>query len=89
MELALDGTERALDFLERIVERMLFLFPITRTEAVGRVNEQWGHLGFIADDDLIFHETAEYWAKTLYYGSDSRWWLGEEGLDPLPYGGPR
>jgi hypothetical protein len=85
MRLTIQASKAAREFIEQIVAEMLSLFPITRDEAVGRINDHWGHLEYIGDRDLIFHETAEYWAKTIYYGKDSHWWLGEEGLPPVPY----
>jgi hypothetical protein len=33
----------------------------------------------------VLHETADYWAKTIYYGHGVPWWRGEEGLTPTPY----
>jgi hypothetical protein len=89
MSIDLKASERARQFIERIVEKMLILFPISRVEAVGRVNRQWRHVPYFGDDDIIFHETSEYWAKTIYYGDDSHWWHGEDGLTPVPYDGPR
>lgn len=85
MDLTMRTSEKAHRFIEEIVTEMLLLFPITREEAVGRVNAAWGHLDYVGDTDVMFHETATYWAKTIYYGKDSCWWLGEEGLQPLPY----
>ena len=80
----------------RIVREMLLRFPITRDEAVGRINQAWGHLDYIGDTDVIFHETAQLLGEDhllreglpLYCGKDSRWWLGEEGLRPMPYEPP-
>lgn len=88
VDLKIETSDKARDFVEEIITKMLHLFPITRAEAVGRINDSWGHLGQIGDSDIIFHETAEYWAKTIYYGKDSNWWLGEEGLSPRPYEPP-
>lgn len=87
-ELTVPASPKARKFVEEIVEQMLFLFPITREEAIGRINETWQHVSYLGDDDVIFHETAVYWAKTIYYGKESMWWLGEEGLPPRPYPAP-
>ncbi|WP_067509416.1 hypothetical protein [Actinoplanes sp. TFC3] len=86
MELRLRLSGRARDFIEQVVHEMVVRFPITRDEAVGRVNHAWGHLDYLGDEDLIFHEPPDDWARTIYYGKDSRWWQGEDGLEPLPYG---
>lgn len=49
------------------------------------MNQAWGHLDHIGDKDLIFHESPDEWTRTIYYGKDSRWWQGENGLKSLPY----
>jgi hypothetical protein len=54
-------------FCEAIVNRMVSLFGITFDEAVGRLNRDWKGLN-ITGDDVIYHETKDYWAKTIYYG---------------------
>ena len=79
MRLRMQTSSHAREFIGRIVDQMVDRFGISRDEAVARVNDAWGHLDHIGDDDLIFHETAEYWARTIYYGKDSHWWLGGEG----------
>jgi hypothetical protein len=89
VELQIGTSEKAHDFIELIIREMLLRFPIARDEAVGRINQAWGHLDYVGDTDLTFHETAQYWAKTIYYGKDSRWWLGEDRLKPAPYEPPR
>jgi hypothetical protein len=88
MELQLRMSDKARDYIEEIIHEMLVRFPITRAEAVGRVNDAWRHLDYIGDSDLIFHEMPSYWARTIYYGKESLWWLGEEGLSPAPYDPP-
>lgn len=85
MTFDVEGTEKAMQFLDDIARRMVIRFPITRDEAVGRINRHWRGLTF-GDDDLIFHETADEWAMSIYYGHDSSWWLRDEGERvPLPY----
>jgi hypothetical protein len=88
MKLQIAAPDKAQAFIERIIHEMLLRFPITRDEAVSRINQAWGHLDYIGDTDLIFHESAQHWAKTIYYGKDSRSWFGEEGLPPMPYDHP-
>jgi hypothetical protein len=68
VELQMGTSEKAHDFLELIIRELLLRFPIARAEAVGRINQAWGHLVHIGDANLIFHETAQYRAKTIYYG---------------------
>jgi hypothetical protein len=86
-EINVAGSQEALDYFEDIVREMLFLFPITRAEAVGRLNRFWAGQNF-SDElsvNLLMHEEPDYWAKTIYYGPNTPWWKGEEGLKPRPY----
>lgn len=85
MRLRLSMSDRARAYIEQIVHQMVLRFGITRDEAVGRVNQAWGHLDHIADTDLIFHQSPPEWAGDIYYGRDSGWWNGEDGLRPVPY----
>jgi hypothetical protein len=66
-----------------IANKMVELFGIFIDEAVGRINRDWRGQEIIGMD-IIYHETEEYWAKTIYYGG-AHWWKGEEGLKPRPY----
>ena len=73
---------------EEIVGEMIRLFGISETEAVSRINRQWGRLRFSGPDEVVYHEDAETWAKNIYYGHESAWWFdGQErerrGLPPL------
>jgi hypothetical protein len=81
------GSPDALDYFEEVVREMLLLFPITRSEAVGRLNRFWSGQDFSEELDvnLLRHEEPDYWAKTVYYGRDVPWWKGEDGLEPEPY----
>jgi hypothetical protein len=87
MEIQITGTREALKYFEEIVRRMLLLFPITRDEAVGRVNRFWAGQDFSRElkVNLLTHEDTIFWAKTIYYGPNAQWGKGEEGLKPLPY----
>lgn len=80
-------TESYQYFME-ICEKMMELFEIDYEEAIGRINQHFKHVDkFVGDEVLIYHETDNYWAKTIYYGNDSFWWLkeGKEELKPVPY----
>jgi len=81
------GSEVALDYMDEIVQEMVLLFPITRDECVGRLNRFWAGQDFSGElkVNLLKHEVTTFWAKTIYYGPNARWWNGEEGLDPEPY----
>jgi hypothetical protein len=86
-DIEITGSQVALDYFEEILREMLFLFPITRAEAVGRLNRFWARQDFTSELDvnLLRHEVPTYWAKTIYYGRYKPWWKGEEGLEPDPY----
>ncbi len=73
-------------FCRRIADEMKKQFNISEQEAFGRINENWKHL-IIDQNSILFHEDEEYWAKDLYYGHDSYWWMNPPDLKPLPYFG--
>ena len=81
------ATEEALEYFEQIAREMVLLFPITMDEAVGRINRFWQGRDITSEVevDMLLHEEPDSWARTVYYGRNSSWWLGEEGLKPLPY----
>lgn len=81
------GTEEALEYIEQIARQIVLLFPVTMDEAVGRINRFWKGQEFTSEAkvDVLLHEEPDAWAKTIYYGRDSHWWLSEEGLEPEPY----
>ena len=72
-------------YVDAILDEMVRLFSIPEEEALGRINRAWKALELIGDEDLIYHEDEEYWAKTIYYGKDSEWWNNPPSLRPLPY----
>jgi len=79
--------EEAESFCNQIVERTVSLFNMSAEEAVARINRQWAGLPFVGSD-VIYHDTAEDWAKDIYWGHESFWWIqGEErqrrNLPPL------
>lgn len=86
-ELDVLGSEEALEYFEQIAREMVILFPITMDEAIGRINRFWQGRDITTEVevDMLLHEEPDSWAKTVYYGRNSKWWLGEEGLEPLPY----
>lgn len=78
------ATGSSLALCENIVDRMMELFGISEDEALGRVNRQWRGFQF-EDLDIVCHETDDYWANQIYFGSGSYWWSKPAGLKPLPY----
>ncbi len=87
MSIDVRATEEALEYFEEIARQMILLFPITIDEAIGRINRFWKDRDITSEVEvnMLLHEEPDYWAKTVYYGRNSTWWLGEEGLEPLPY----
>jgi hypothetical protein len=80
------------DFCRGIAAEMMRLFGITEAEAIGRINQGWGHLGEF--HSIAYHKPAEYWAHHMYFGHDSYWWIRDEAtrkrlglgpVEPLPY----
>jgi hypothetical protein len=86
-EIEIIGTDDALEYFEEVVCELLLLFPITKDEAVGRVNRFWRCQDFSKKlkVDLLKHEDPTFWAKTIYYGRDVQWWKDENDLEPDPY----
>lgn len=82
---SIPSTPEVADFMKNIAAHIVLIFEISLEEAQGRINRFWSGLSFLEDNDMILHKSPEYWAKTIYYGSDVLWWLGEEGLSPQPY----
>ena len=72
-------------FFGEIVRELVRLFSISEEEAVGRVNRQWAGRSVTGHYNLIYHESPEYFAKTVYYGPGVLWWKGEAGLRGTPY----
>jgi uncharacterized protein (TIGR02452 family) len=64
---------------------MVDQFGISRDEAIGRINNHWRGIEIRGSKDLVYHQGADWWAKTIYYGKESQWWKEPLGLNPLPY----
>jgi len=75
------------EFCRGIIECMITQFAIAREEAICRINKRWDGFEIITEDDMIYHETVEFWANDIYYGRDSRWWArgNDPSLTPLPF----
>lgn len=87
IEIEIRGTSEAIDYIEKIVNAMVSLFSVTRAEAVGRVNKHWRNRDFFTamSVSLLVRERPDFWAKTIYYPADVKWWKGESGLKARPY----
>ncbi len=71
-------------FCLSIVRKMVVLFGISEHEAIRRISRHWGHEREIVGQDIIYHETADDWAATIYYGHNSYWWIADRASSNLP-----
>lgn len=87
IEINVAATAEASAYLEEMAREMLLLFPITLDEARSRINREFENRMFLSpvEVDYLMHEEQDVWARHIYYGRNSFWWLGEEGLEPRPY----
>jgi hypothetical protein len=82
-------------FCMSIAREMVAAFGISQSEAIRRISHFWGQLTeIIGENDLVYHEDERYWARTVYYGAGSFWWItGDErerrNLPPLMPQPPR
>lgn len=83
----IQASSEALGYLDEIAHEMVILFPITLDEAIGRINRAFSTRSFETEVEIsvLLHEEQDVWAKHIYFGKESCWWLGEDGLEPLPY----
>lgn len=65
-----------------IVQLLIELFDISEKEAFLRINSFWEGNDFLSEEDLIFHESPEFWAKTIYYEECNWWNFSENELIP-------
>lgn len=78
--------KRSEEYLWRIKNEMIHLFSWGEEEAYGRINRFWKNKTFQGDELMLYHEDETYWAKMIYFGKGSHWWLREgETIDPVSY----
>lgn len=73
-------------FCLRITQEMRRLFDIPESEAIERINRQFMDKEWVGSSHIYYHESAEDWAKFIYYEDDSYWWM--EGGQPRPKPAP-
>lgn len=56
-----------------IAQEMVDLFSISEKEAIQRVSSFWENTELLDEDELIFIESPDYWAKSIYY-EEVDWW---------------
>lgn len=69
-------------FCEEIYMEMMAQFGISKEEAIARINQQWKNQSLVGDD-IVYHETAEVWAKDMYWGHEAYWWITGEKREEL------
>lgn len=77
-----DAKSRA--FCKTIATEMVGLFGIPLDEAVGRINRHWKGQSFVGEDEMIYHETEDFWAKEIYFERWPQWWT-VSNPKPRPY----
>lgn len=82
-------TDTRLAALGREVAReMVVQFGIPDAEAVGRINRDRKDRNWLGSEwgILVYHETADEWARDIYSGKDTAWWVAEEHREGLGLG---
>ena len=68
-----------------IAKDMMRLFLIPKDEAIGRINREWRNVSILDRQHPLYHEDSDFWAKDIYYGHDSSWWIDEARAVGQPY----
>jgi len=55
-----------------IVSEMTKIFDILEEESIKRINQVWKGQNINGDEDVIYHELPEHWAKEICYDHDSK-----------------
>jgi hypothetical protein len=77
--------EKSEAFCHSIAREMTKLFGISEHEAIHRIGRFWKRLPeIVGEQDIVYHETEDYWARTIYYGKDSFWWITDRASRHLP-----
>lgn len=65
-----------------IVLTMMDIAKISEDEAFQRINLYWEGKDFTSENDIVFHEGPDYWAKRIYYEQSDWWNYKPEELTP-------
>lgn len=65
-----------------IVLTMMDIAKISEDEAFQRINLYWEGKDFTSENDIVFHEGPDFWAKTIYYEQSNWWNYEQEDLTP-------
>jgi len=72
-----DTNTTGFDFCRSILIELISRFPLTQLEGIHLINSRWGHISLVAEDEIAYHESPEFWAKEFYWGTDTVWWKTE------------
>lgn len=56
-----------------IAQHLVMEYKIPEDEAINRISYFWGEDDLTSEDNLLYHESPEYWAGTIYF-EDEFWW---------------
>ncbi|MFC3964471.1 hypothetical protein [Nocardia jiangsuensis] len=77
-----DTDEEGIRFFSEVIEYMTGDLGISEREAVTRVNLKFVGMD-LPQDHIVFHRSAEYWARDIVFGHDARW-KPDADSEPLP-----
>ena len=69
-------------FCYQIYMEMMSQFGMSKEEAIARINQHWEKRSLVGMS-TVYHRTPEYWAKEIYWGHDSYWWIEGEKREKL------
>ena len=65
---------KVIRFCYQIYIEMMSQFGISKEEAIDRINQKWKNNSLVGIS-LVYHVMPEEWAKEIYWGHDSFWWI--------------
>ena len=74
--------EKGKRFCYQIYMEMMSQFDISKEEAIARINQQWEKRSLVGIN-IVYHVLPEEWAKNIYWGRDSYWWIEGEKRENL------
>jgi hypothetical protein len=86
-EIEIAATPEAAAYLREIASEMCALFGLDWDEACRRINYTLRGREFKSDGqvDFLLHEEQDVWAKHIYYGRETFWWVNEAIARPKPF----
>ena len=69
-------------FCYQIYMAMMSQFGISKEEAIARINQEWEKRSLVGQS-IAYHKVPEEWAKEIYWGHDSYWWIEGEKREEL------